>query len=41
MKSQSDNLKEEDDLENPRGGSCPCAYLIKHYIMKAYGGVDV
>jgi hypothetical protein len=21
--------------------SCPCAYLIKYYAMKAYGGVDV
>jgi hypothetical protein len=21
--------------------SCPRAYLIKHYAMKAYGGVDV
>jgi hypothetical protein len=21
--------------------SCPCAYLIKHYTMKAYGGVDI
>jgi hypothetical protein len=21
--------------------SCPCAQLIKHYAMKAYGGVDV
>jgi hypothetical protein len=21
--------------------SCPCAYLIKHYAVKAYGGMDV
>jgi hypothetical protein len=21
--------------------TCPCAELIKHYTMKAYGGVDV
>jgi hypothetical protein len=21
--------------------SCPCAELIKHYAIKAYGGVDV
>jgi hypothetical protein len=21
--------------------SCPCAFLIKHYVMKAYGRVDV
>jgi hypothetical protein len=25
-----------------KGKNCPCAYLIKHYAMKAYGeGVDV
>jgi hypothetical protein len=23
------------------GKICPCAYLIKHYAMKAYVGVDV
>jgi hypothetical protein len=24
-----------------KGKVYPCAYLIKHYAMKAYGGVDV
>jgi hypothetical protein len=27
-------------LDNVRQ-SCPCAYLIKHYVMKVYRGVDV
>jgi hypothetical protein len=23
-----------------KGKECPCAEIIKHYAMKAYGGVD-
>jgi hypothetical protein len=28
-------------IYNKKNKSCPCAYLIEHYAMKAYGGVDV
>jgi hypothetical protein len=27
-------------LSHSKRQSYPCAYLIKHYAMKAYGGVD-